>query len=338
MADVPIPPSAGLQLPPNAADIPVPAGAMVNANEPVPVRYVQATDKDWGALVFNIASVLLICCLISLAARQKTSSPIFTVAMPLGLIWVYCVYKRPDIWTSVPSREAYAFQDSLISKKVTVYAQGGHFVRWTSTKQPDVISFKKHQVISCKKDTKSEIRFPTRDGYEIEADLTIMFRRRDNEEALSRSLRFDINQLEVLIKATVVARLSDLGGYNDYNDILQNKVGVKRFVAVMFGGERAISEFEEMTGTEILDPLIENVDLTPESKQIFNVNAKARVIAKAIEILVNAGVSADEAAKIAQATEGAATRIIHTYEGVPQGAKVVALGNEGIAIAGKGGK
>ena len=48
-------------------------------------------------------------------------------------------------------------------------------------------------------------------------------------------------------------------------------------------------------------------------------------------------ITIQEAARIAQEMVGAATRIIHTYEGVPSGATTVALGDTGgIAVGGKG--
>ena len=77
--------------------------------------------------------------------------------------------------------------------------------------------------------------------------------------------------------------------------------------------------------------------MTPESEEIFQKKAKIEIINKGIKSLLEDNPTLDptEAARIAQAAEGAATREIKTleYEGIPEGATFVALGESGMGVA-----
>lgn len=321
-----------LNVPKRVAKTP-PDGLRDNLDKPLSLRYVDEGNKDIRALIFNIVTALIIFLVISIAVRMKTDGTLFTIALPLVVVWILGIKVRDRLWTVVPSRQAYIYLDSLYSKRIIVYKQGGHFTRWTSEKQEDKVDFQKHELISAKKSEKTSIVFPTKDGKAtISADITIFFRRRDSEEALSKSLKYQIGELEALIKSTVVEKLSEIGGANDYKDILRLKGQVAEEVANLFAGEGKISKFEDDTGTEIRNPILDDLDLTESSKEIFGTGAKVDVIVDGVKKLIASGVSPKEAATIAQVAEGAATREIITIEGV-ENAEVVAVGGASMAVA-----
>ncbi|MCX6715888.1 MAG: hypothetical protein NT077_02590, partial [Candidatus Taylorbacteria bacterium] len=187
--------------------------------------------------------------------------------------------------------------------------------------------------------------FPSANGFDIELDLLSMFARRDSPEALARSLKYTLPELKDLIWANIKMNLTNLGGQNSYQSLLYYKADAIAWIANIFAGDGRLSLFEQQTGTTITSPLATNMGLTDETQKIFATGARIEVIVKGTDALVKAigggnptPAARMEAARIAQAAEGAATRTIHTYEGIPEGATTVALGDSGIAIAAKGGK
>ncbi len=291
------------------------------------------------ALSFNIGSVLFCFAVIMLAIRMFTTNPVFVWSVSASVCWVLIVILRTRLWGFADARQASVYLDYLRSGRITVYTQGFYFTPWTSRKQVDQIDFQKHEIISLKKEDGTMVRFQTNDGYEMAAEITIFYNLRDGEEALSRSLKFEDGEIKSLTKAAVVSRLTDLGGCNSYESLLYYKSEAAKWLANTFGGESTLSLFEKGLGISLRNPILDSLDLTEESKKTFGVKAKIEVINDGIKSLKRrsgAGLSSDEASLAAQAAEGNLTRIVHTYQGVPQGAKVVALGDQGIAIAAKG--
>jgi len=302
---------------------------------PLLIRYVNHIDME--ALCFNLVSVLACFAVFILAVGQLTANRAAVFAIPASLCWILIVILRIHLWTSVDARKAGVWLDYLNSKRLVIYTQGFHFTPWTSREQVDEIDFQKHEAISMKKTEKTEIRFETNDGYEMAAEVVIFYNLRDGADAMSRALKYEDDEIKAFIKAVVIERLTDLGGCNSYESLLYYKAEAARWLAMTFEGESKLSQFEIGLGIALRNPILESLDLTDESKKTFGVRAKIEVITDGIKSLKReAGLSADEANLAAQAAEGILTRNVQTYQGIPQGAKVVALGDHGIAIAAKG--
>lgn len=320
---------------PEPKEFPIPDGCFDYIDKPLKVRYV--VGMDLLALVANIITAVSIFGLVSFVIGRKTSNPMATVAIPLALVWVLVVIFRNRLWTRVDARKAHVFLNNL-SRNIIVYPQGFHFTSWFSTKEPDEVDFQKHEIISAERKNGEEIRFPSKDGYGMFAEINILFKRRDGQEGLSRSLKFPLSDIKTWLKAVVVKQFSDVGGHNSYETLLYYKAEIAAWAAKIFGGDDKVSPFEIELGISVKDPVVKNLDLDDESRRIFSTKAKVGVIADGIREFRGLDVNPDEAAIMAQVAQGAATRVIHTYQGVPQGARVVALGDAGIAISDRGGK
>ena len=87
-------------------------------------------------------------------------------------------------------------------------------------------------------------------------------------------------------------------------------------------------------------PVIESLTLTSESAANFANRSKVDALRNAVEQLSEGDlVSPEAAARLASLALGIVTQSVHTYEGIPQNATVVALGDSGVAIAtGRGGR
>ncbi len=302
---------------------------------PLDIRYVD--DVDIEALAFNLASVILCFFALTVLVGQFTSDSVTVSAISTLVCWFFIVATRSRLWTSVDARKASVWLDYLRSKRIVVYTQGFHFTHWTSRKQSDEIDFQKHEIISMNKADKTEVRFETNDGFEMIAEMTLLYNLREGEEAMSQALKYENGEIKAFTKAVVISRLADLGGRNSYRSLLYNKAEVTQWLANTFGGESTISLFERGLGISLRNPILNTLDLTDESKKTFGVRAKIEVVKDGIKSLKKGtGLSADEANLTAQAAENLITRVVHTYQGIPQGATVVALGDHGVAIAAKG--
>jgi hypothetical protein len=313
-----------------------------NIQSPLEVRYIERDDKDWTALVFNITTAIIVFIVLYLLL-QKINVRFLQISVPLIAVWILAVWGRDRMWVTVPEQEARVFVDKLFSGPLIVYTQGGHFVRWTSDLQPQTISFQKFEEIrATRANGNTAIQFTSGDGYEILSDTEIYFRYREGKEATSKSLRYRPEELRALTLARVATLESNICGGYDYDDIVAQKHTLGQLVADMFGGEGNLSTFELETGIEIRNPALKGIGLTPESRAIYDTRAKVNAVHDGMAKLLERvdkdgrGLTAEEAARIAQTLAGAATREIYTIEGAPN-ATTVALGG-GTSVAVGGGK
>ena len=297
------------------------------------------------ALAFNgfsmIALFVIVMVLVMLGISRLETNRHFTDAnsalwgIPLMACWIMGVMIRKRLWTSVDARKADVYLDYLRSKQITVYAQGFHFTHWTSRKQGDVIDFQKHEIITMKEEDGTMVRFPTIDGFEMAAELTIFFSLREGEEPMSRALKYEAGELKSFTKAAVIRRLTDLGGRNSYETMLYYKSDIATWLAKTFGGESVPSPFEKGLGLSIRNPILDDLDLTKESRETFGAKSKVAMLNEGIRDLKNkngAGLDANEANLAAQAAQGLITREVHTFQGI-ENAGFVAIGESGIAAA-----
>jgi hypothetical protein len=319
---------------------PVGTGSEVVVEQPLPIRYVTSGDKDVASLGINIISAVLLVGTLWLILGKITGYPVITVGLPLVILWITLVAFHNKMWVSVDEQQAVIYVDQLFSSgELIVYLQGGHFTSWTSKRQAETINFKKNEVSGTPKDRVSTFEFPTNDGLYIVAKVRIFARRRNSKEALSRSLRWPIEELERKVEALVAKKLSDIGARNTFDVIRTNKPQVAYEVAQMFDGEGRTSDFERDTGLTIDDPIILELGLTAESKRIYESRAKVNVLKEGVSnLLESSGGQMDptDAANAVQVASGAASQVIHTYKGIPPGATTVALGDSGVAVAGGG--
>lgn len=316
-----------------------PKGCEAYDDGPLEIRYVNKGNLDWGSLAFNLVSITIILIVPLLLIRFKTHNPLILIAFSATVIWVLGVFFLARLGTNVDGMQYQIWLDYIFSDRLIAYSQGFHFTTWSSKDQGNMIDYQKKEIIDANRKDGTAFTFATQDGLDVMADVTIVYNRRPGLEALSWSLKFkSTDEITTLIKAVVQGRLSDLGGCNSYETLLRHKAEVAAWVANFFAGETQTSPFEKKTGTRVLDPVAKDFDLTPESKEIFRAKARIGIFKRAIQSLTEkeVGLSPEEANLAVQAAQGSLKRVVHTYQGIPPGAKVVALGSEGIAIAAKG--
>ncbi len=298
-------------------------------DSPLALRYVGDSIDLW-ALFVNVLSIVFVYELLHLIFMRRSGNPWVITALPLIIIWVIvaCVYQ--NLGVQVEGRKAVVFTDNL-SRILVIYTQGFHFVPWYYSREEDVIDFQKHHLLSCSRKDGTEIHFNSKDGYGIVAELDDLFSLRDGHETLCRSLNYKIEDLRRWTLAIIIGRLSDLGACNSYESLLYYKMEVASWVANIFDGEDATSPYEWDTGTSVKNPILKDLDLSEEDKKTFGVKSKIGVIADGVKALIDANIPPEEAAIIAQAAEGAATRNIQTFQGLPKDASIIAFGDSGVA-------
>lgn len=313
-----------------------PKGCTAYEEPALTLRYV--TDKDWTAFTFNLLSATFAFVLIHILFRIKSTNPMLTIAIPLASIWIAIVYFHNHLWVNVDGLQAKIYVDMFFSKKMIVYLQGGHFTAWSSKDQTNDVDFQKHETIETDGTKEKTLNFQTQDGYQLAANVTIVYNRRAGIEAMSKSLKFKrTEEIRTLIKAWVQAKLSDLGGCNSYETIIYYKPSVTAWAANLFGGEGQISLLEQKTGTNVLNPVVNNLDLDEESKKTFNAKARLSVMREETKLLHDdCGVTSDEAFIGTQVALNLVQRVVSTqeYKGIPEGVTTFAPGNAGIAIGG----
>lgn len=296
------------------------------------IQYVET--QDWFALAFNIASAVVLYVLLVITFSLITTNSIVTFVFPAIMVWILIISLINRVYKVTDNQKGDVYLES-ISRKLIVYTQGFHFVIWSSIFQ-QTVDFQKHETIPDK-----GIEFRSRDGFGILIDVTTVYRRREGREALSWSLKFENKEIEILMKAKIRERLSELGGRNSGATLMYHKAAVAAWIGDLFGGQAHISRFEEDTGTAILNPVMDKIDLTPESQAILGATAKTDTIAKTIATLMkknkNSGMTIEEAGVIARMAQGLSTEEkIFTVRGVPSGVTVLSIGGDGIAVAGGG--
>lgn len=320
-----------------------PAKSRPNSDGPLPIRYIEG--KHWEAFLINMMTLVMIglivwfIIMLGLRKLDLTAPAYIRFGIPLVFMWFvgFAVFSRGG--TTVEARKAKVYLDTWFNE-ILVYMKGFHFVVWFAIQEADDVNFQKTEKKTCLISEGKGITFQSGDGYELAVDLTFMWKRRSDPEAMSYSLQYETDTLSDWLMAVVVSRLSDLGGCNDYETLLKNKPEVTAWVANIFGGENNKSPMEIETGTEAKNPIAGNLDLTDGSKQIRASKAKAELLAKYTKHFIDeVGLSPKDAAISAQLATELATRSIVTYEGIPDGATFVALGDQAMAATvGKKGK
>ncbi len=329
---------------PEVGQITVTPGIVDRTDGPLAVKYVE--DKDWSALLFNVTSILMVIITLVTILIVKKTHPFAVIALPVCLAWVIGYGIKDRLWVTVDAQEVVTYVDKFFSREIIAYTQGGHFTRWSSDRQNVTIDFLKFEEIVATRENQHPVKATSADGYNILADLQIFFRYCKGYEALTRSLKYRPEELRALILATVSTAISNVCGRYKYDVLVANKARFGALIAGIFAGERRRCQFEIDTGTEVNDPALLDFGLTPESRAIYDTRAKSNAVDDTITKLLshNTGnpetdITIQEAARIAQTMVGAATRQIHTYEGVPEGATTVALGDTGgIAVGGGSGR
>ncbi len=338
--DIKTPPPK-LKLPPKVKRKQPPAGCRLSPDKPLEVRMVNGIDVD--SLLFNILTVVGIFVILSIGLRFIKHDPsvdrFLTVTIPLVAVWVFILLNVKKFGANVESRQAKIYLDYLRPGKIIAYLPGFHFTTWCSRIQEGPVSFQKHEKIAAKRASNSEIKFRSQDGYEMYADVTILYNRRDDLDALRKSLRYFDDEIKDWTLAVVSERISSLAGRNSCETLIYHKGKVIEYVGSMFGGEGVISDFEDQVGTDVKNPVAEVFDLTPEAQKIYSTRAKIDVINAGIKALrkANPDMHVNEASRTAQAAEGIATREIKTFEaeGLGNAQTVVLGGDSGFAVTGK---
>jgi hypothetical protein len=330
--------TTGLNTP--ASTLPTPPAIW---DTPLPVRYVK--DIDLLALLFNVASLVFVFTSLYFAIvgiyiiKGIPAQPIISIALPSAVVWILLVVFHRRLGTSVQARKGKAYLDLLFRNSIIVYLQGFHFTSWTSAEQPDEIDFQKHEVIEMKTDDGSELRFQSADGYEMVIEVTIFFNRLEGPEYLGRSLKYQLKEVKELAAAAVVSRIGDLVGSNSYQALLSNKAQAANFVAMSFGGEGVLSDFEKGIGYTLRNPILKSINTAAESTVTRNALAKLDVMKDKTKELVNdCKVTPDEAFRGTQVALGMIDQTVNTqeYKGIPAGVRTFAPGNAGIAIGNRG--
>lgn len=301
------------------------------------------------ALVINLVSVGLVFYtgyLILSHIKRFHVTPAISFGLPLVGIIAIVLFSYQRMWVSPTARTAKVYLDT-INKIILVCFNGFHFLPWYATKESDEINFQKHQEMNARRKDNNAIKFKTSDALDVECDLFVLYNRRKEQEALEKSLGYTMDGLGGLVKAIIIARLSSLGACNSYDTLRYNKDQVTAWVAGLFAGSGQISPFEDYTGTDIQDPVLEDFDLTKESQEIYSKNAKIDVFITSTKRLQDeAGLKPEESSHAAQVIVAGIQRTIttvqHTYDvrGLPPGVSVFAPGSDGgVAVSTpKGGK
>ena len=335
----PLPPE--LEKPPKRRVLPPRPGSKPNPDKSIGVRIV--TDYELDALLFNIATMVVMFVTLSIGLRNIKPNPsldgFLANTIPLIAIWIFFFFTVKKWGTNVDSREAKVYLNYLRPRLMIAYLQGFHFTTWCSKIQEDPISFQKDQKIAAKKANNTEIKIRSQDGYDMYVDIYFLYNRRDTMEGLSKSLRYRDDEIREWALAVVSERLSDLAGCNSAETLIYYKTKVIRWVGLIFGGERVISDFEDQTGTDINNPVLEVIDLTPEAQKIFSTRSRIAMVNEGIKALreANPDMHVNEASRTAQAAEGIATREIKTFEaeGLENAQTVVLGGDSGFAVTGR---
>jgi hypothetical protein len=308
-----------------------------NLDVPLQIRYVE--DIDMMSLAINIVSFGLVLIVLAVLSERLFANWIAVAAISLSGIWILGVSFRDRLGITVPAREAQVYLNPILSRNIIVYTQGFHFTAWFYRKEKDSVSFQKHEIIEASQKEKSEIVFPSSDGNNMVAELEIMFCRREGGEAMSKSLKFPLDQIKSWTRARVVAMITEAGGQNSFETMRYYKSDVMAWVSTLFGRPDEISSFEDELGITVKPPVLKNLDLTEESKKVFINKSKIAILKDGIMELTDkdngAGLTPTEANYAIQAMEGAITRKVNTYEGIPPGVTTLALGDSGLAIAAK---
>lgn len=317
-----------------------------NNDTPLPIRYVEG--KDWYALLFNILSFVLVGLVMnSLFNKLGFSEGLKTITLWI-IILIAFVFAFEHLYTNVEALKAKIYLDQLSPKRLIVLTQGFHFTTWTSVEQKEnEVDLQKHETEVDKDSKMAKFTFPSSDGWRMVAEVTIMFKRRAGEEAMSKSLKYKKEEIGTLIRATISQALSELGGLNPYERLLKRKADVTVWLANLFGGSDMISSLETDTGTSILDPVLNDFDLTLEDQKVRQARARTEVIT---DIVNKLRIATDASPEKATAEELLATaRLLagenskeqintHRYHGIPPGVTTFAPGDGGIAVGVKGGK
>jgi len=239
--------------------------------------------------------------------------------------------------------KAKIYLDAIFPSKLIVYPQGLHFTTWCSSEQTsNIVDFQKHEPVEEGKKN-VEFTFPTKGGYKVVMKVTIMFKRRDTEEALGYSLKYQSGEIATLIKAYVSQAITSLGGRNSFEQLNYHRNVLELWIANLFGGKRIISKFEKETGTEILDPVMDSLNLTDEDQEIFRAKAKTNLVAEGIEKMkeTDEELSPSERANLVKLAQKLSTEHINknenTYDikNMPDGLHTFAPGSSGVAVTNK---
>ncbi|MEI7462838.1 MAG: SPFH domain-containing protein [Candidatus Taylorbacteria bacterium] len=310
-------------------------GDIANPNKALSVSMIN--DFDFESLLINVLTVIIIFILSSVLLGFISKIQIVTLGVPIIVTSGFIIMKFGSMWTTVKAREASVYLDYIRPRKILVYLQGFHFTSWCSEVQESTINFQKHEIITTRFGGENQVTFTTRDGYVMFANILILYNRRNDLDALSKSLRYQNTEIRAWILALVAARLSDLAGQNSCETLLYYKSAIVQWVSKLFDGQENISEFEDQIGCEIKDPTLEDFDLIPESRKIYAAKSKMQTITDGIAALraANPDMSVNEASRIAQAAVEVITRHIETYEyeGIPQdGLSALGLGSGGLGV------
>ncbi|MEI6304594.1 MAG: hypothetical protein WCP09_01060 [Candidatus Taylorbacteria bacterium] len=327
---------------PKITSLPPKPGARVNTDKALAVAVIN--NFDYESLILNLLTAMILFVALSIGLSFIDKSSMMTIGIPLIGVAAFVIIYTPAMWTTVNAREAKVYLDYFRPGKILVYLQGFHFTMWSSRLQEEPINFQKHEIITTRFGSENQVTFTTRDGYVMFANILILYNRKSDTDALSKSLRYQNAEIRAWILALVAARLSDLAGLNSVETLLYYKSSVVKWVSTLFDGEENISAFEDQIGCEIKNPTLENFDLTPESRTIYSSKSTIGMINEGIRALreANPDMGVNEASRTAAAAvDPKTTRTIEVkeneYRGIPQeGLTALGLGDgAGIVMAGK---
>ena len=302
----------------------------------LPVKKV--SDLGIGALVVNILLALVVILVVGVVTRFITDEPMFYVTVPLLVTWGLFVFLKDQLWTSVDVQMAEVWMDNIFTDCITVYTQGLHFTPCWYSKQTTELNFQKHEPVGRTADEKIVIKTQTTDGKTVVFEVTEFFQNRDTNDALSHRLRYKEPELKALIRATIESHITDLCGLNSYETLDANKSAIASWLAGIFGGESAISKFEEETGIRLLNPILNNIFLEGTSNELNLLKARFQMAADGKKKLGNDV----EALRATQAILGVLKRSENNttntlkFENAPPGLHTAVVGGgANLAVGGK---
>jgi hypothetical protein len=286
----------------------LPAGSREWEKRPLRLTYIEDDDKDLMSMVINIMSAVTLFTIMALVIYIKIRIGLIAIAVPAIVVWCIYVNMEENLFVDVPARKGKLYLDRLTGRNI-VYGPGGHFVAWYYRAEPDEINFQVHEVIEANKKDGTEIVFPTLNGkLKLFLNFKLLFCRVQDEEALSHSLNYTIDEIKGIKLARIARRLSDLGGRNTFETLLYHKSAVMDWVSSIFADEFIRTAFEIKMGTEVSSMQATELDATDDSRAILDSRAKGDMIDELTAKFIAQGATPADALLAAQTTVGTVKR------------------------------
>ena len=305
-------------------------------DQPLKVRYVR--DFDWLALAFNLATLAFIAACIGAYVRYRISedtSTILAISLLLSVIPALILWIWGKFFTSPDNLQANVYLNKA-TRRISIYPSGWHAVPWPSKKQ-SVIGFEKKEIITfCQKDG-TALKVPCGDGRFALVSLTLNYNVVDfGGPFMGNTLRYSPIIIRQNIQAALQSRLGDLFGKNRYDVLIANWDRVELWTATGFGGQAVQTAFEKWLNIQIDDPLLNDIDLDPQSKKVYEKKSEMLQVQEGAQEFIKLGVKPKDALTAARSivqTDADNSFTVIDAEGV----RNLAYGSGTAAVATSGG-